>query len=79
MHKIYLVSPSTEVKFKSPCYSLEYIKYYIMDNGYDAEIIDCSNYDSGFEEVITKFKEDEKTYYWFNVLYARPFLVLMTL
>jgi magnesium-protoporphyrin IX monomethyl ester (oxidative) cyclase len=60
MHKIYLVSPSTEVKFKSPCYSLEYIKYYIMDNGYDAEIIDCSNYDSGFEEVITIFKEDEK-------------------
>jgi magnesium-protoporphyrin IX monomethyl ester (oxidative) cyclase len=31
-----------------------------MDNGYDAEIIDCSHYDSGFEEVITKFKEDEK-------------------
>jgi len=60
MHKIYLVSPSTEVIFKSPCYSLEYIKYYIMDNGYDAEIIDCSHYDSGFEEVITIFKEDEK-------------------
>ncbi len=60
MHKIYLVSPSTEVIFKSPCYSLEYIKYYIMDNGYDAEIIECSHYDSGFEEVIAIFKEDEK-------------------
>ena len=31
-----------------------------MDNGYDAEIVDCSYYGSGFEEVITKFKEDEK-------------------
>jgi magnesium-protoporphyrin IX monomethyl ester (oxidative) cyclase len=30
-----------------------------MDNGYDAEIVDCSYYDSGFEDVITKFKEDE--------------------
>ena len=60
MHKIYLVSPSTEVIFKSPCYSLEYIKFYIMDNGYDAEIIDCSHYDSGYEEVVNKFKEGRK-------------------
>jgi len=59
MNKIYLVSPSTR-KYKSPHYSLEYIKFYIMDNGYDAEIVDCSYYGSGFEEVITKFKEDEK-------------------
>ena len=59
MHKIYLVSPSTR-KYKSPHYSIEYIKFYIMDNGYDAEIVDCSYYGSGFEEVITKFKEDEK-------------------
>jgi len=34
MHKIYLVSPATEVIFKSPCNSLEYIKYYIMDSDY---------------------------------------------
>jgi len=59
MNKIYLVSPSTR-KYKSPLYSIEYIKFYLMDNGYDAEIVDCSYYSSGFEEVITKFKEDEK-------------------
>jgi len=60
MHKIYLVSPYTEVKYKSPHYSLEYIKFYLIDNGYDAEIVDCSYYDPGLEEVIAKFKEDEK-------------------
>jgi len=60
MHKIYLVSPYTEVKYYSPSYSLEYIKFYIMDNGYDAEIIDCSHYDSGYEEVVNKFKEGRK-------------------
>jgi radical SAM superfamily enzyme YgiQ (UPF0313 family) len=31
-----------------------------MDNGYDAEIVDCSQYDPGLEEVMAKFKEDEK-------------------
>jgi len=60
MHKIYLVSPYTEVKYRSPHYSLEYIKFYLIDNGYDAEIIDCSYYDPDLEEVIIKFKEDEK-------------------
>jgi len=60
MHKIYLVSPYMEVKYNSVHNSLEYIKFYIMDNGYDAELIDCSHYDPGLEEVITKFKEDEK-------------------
>ena len=60
MHRIYLVSPYTHVKSFSPHYSLEYIKFYLMDHGYDAEIIDCSHYDSGLEGVIAKLMEDEK-------------------
>jgi len=60
MHRIYLVSPYTHVKSVSPHYSLEYIKFYLMDHGYDAEIIDCSHYNSGLEGVIAKLKEDEK-------------------
>ncbi len=60
MYRIYLVSPYTKVKSFSPHYSLEYIRFYLLDHGYDAEIIDCSHYDSGLEGVIAKLKEDEK-------------------
>jgi len=60
MHRIYLVSPYTHVKSVSPHYSLEYIKFYLMDHGYDAEIIDCSHYGPGLEGVIAKLMEDEK-------------------
>jgi len=60
MHRIYLVSPYTHVKSFSPHYSLEYIKFYLMDHGYDAEIIDCSHYGPGLEGVIAKLNEGEK-------------------
>tara|TARA_B100002003_G_scaffold30329_1_gene25320 strand:- start:427 stop:1932 length:1506 start_codon:yes stop_codon:yes gene_type:complete len=60
MYRIYLVSPYTKVKSFSPHYSLEYIRFYLLDHGYDAETIDCSHYDSGLEGVIAKLKEDEK-------------------
>ncbi len=60
MHRIYLVSPYTHVKSFSPHYSLEYIRFYLMDHGYDAEVIDCSHYGPGLEGVIAKLNEGEK-------------------
>ena len=44
MHKIYLVSPYIDQKYTSPHLSLEYIKFYLMDHGYQSEIIDCVYY-----------------------------------
>jgi|ETNmetMinimDraft_20_1059909.scaffolds.fasta_scaffold20168_2 magnesium-protoporphyrin IX monomethyl ester (oxidative) cyclase len=60
MHRIYLVSPYTDKTFNSPHNSLEYIKFYLMDHGYNAEIVDCAYYDPDLEEVVAKFKEDGK-------------------
>jgi len=59
MHKIYLVSPYIEQKYTTPHLSLECIKYYLMDNGYQSEIIDCVYY-KDLDDVISKLSEGEK-------------------
>jgi len=59
MHKIYLVSPYIEQKYTSQQLSLEYIKFYLMDSGYQVEIIDSNHY-KNLEGVISKLNEDEK-------------------
>ena len=59
MHKIYLVSPYIEQKYTYPHLSLEYIKFYLMDFGYEVEIVDCTYYKS-LEDVILKLNEDRK-------------------
>jgi magnesium-protoporphyrin IX monomethyl ester (oxidative) cyclase len=58
MHKIYLVSPYIDHKYTSPHLSLEYIKFYLMDHGYQAEIIDCV-YCKDLDDVISKLNEGE--------------------
>jgi len=58
MHKIYLVSPYIDHKYTTPHLSLEYIKFYLMDHGYQAEIIDCV-YFKDLDDVISKLNEGE--------------------
>jgi len=58
MHKIYLVSPYVDQKFTSLHLSLEYIKFYLMDYSYQAEIIDCVYY-KDLDDVISKLSEGE--------------------
>ena len=58
MHKIYLVSPYIEQKYTAPHLSLEYIKFYLMDYGYQAEIIDCVYY-KDLDDVVSKLNEEE--------------------
>ena len=58
MHKIYLVSPYIEFKYTTPHLSLEYIKFYLMDFGYEVEIVDCTYYKS-LDDVISKLSEGE--------------------
>ncbi|MBI5740386.1 MAG: radical SAM protein [Nitrospirae bacterium] len=60
MNKIYLLSPWVEERYIDPETSLGYIKYYLVDNGYQAEIINCAQYDRDLNEVIAKLKEDER-------------------
>jgi magnesium-protoporphyrin IX monomethyl ester (oxidative) cyclase len=59
MHKIYLVSPYIEQKNTYIHLSLEYIKFYLLDHGYQAEIVDCTYYED-IDDVIFKLSEDEK-------------------
>ncbi len=59
MHKIYLVSPYIEQKYTSQQLSLEYIKFYLLDFGYQVEIIDSNHYQS-LDDVVSKLNEDEK-------------------
>ena len=59
MHKIYLVSPYIEHKYTTPHLSLEYIKFYLMDYGYQSEIIDCVYY-KDLDDVVSKLNEGEK-------------------
>ena len=59
MHKIYLVSPYIEQKYTSQQLSLEYIKFYLMDSGYQVEIIDSNHY-KNLDDVVSKLNEDEK-------------------
>jgi len=59
LNKIYLVSPNTDRDYNDPHTTLEFIRFYLMDSGYNAEIIDCAHYNDD-SEVISKLKEDEK-------------------
>jgi magnesium-protoporphyrin IX monomethyl ester (oxidative) cyclase len=59
MHKIYLVSPYIDQKYATPHLSLEYIKFYLMDHGYQSEIIDCVHY-KDLDDVILKLSEEKK-------------------
>jgi len=59
MHKIYLVSPYIEFKYTTPHLSLEYIKFYLLDHGYQAEIIDCVYY-KDLESVVKKLSDGGK-------------------
>ena len=51
---IYLLSPWCERKYSGPITSLLYLKYYLQDNGIDSEVIDCSQYDKDYNEVMAK-------------------------
>ena len=60
MNKIYLVSPNTDRDYNAPHTTLEYIRFYLMDFGYNAEIIDCAHYGGDDNKVISKLKEEER-------------------
>ncbi len=52
MHNIYLLSPYVERKYEFTQNSLEYLRFYLMDNGYEATMIDCAHYPQDLKEVI---------------------------
>jgi len=60
LNKIYLVSPYTDRDYNTPHTSLEYIRFFLMDSGYNAEIVDCAHYGDDTSKVISKLKEEEK-------------------
>ncbi len=60
MKKIYLLSPWVEEKYNTTQSSLEYIRFYLIDSGYEAEIIDCSKYKRDLNDVIQILIRDEK-------------------
>lgn len=60
MNKIYLLSPWVNEKYEGIINSLEYIKFYLIDSGYQAKIINCANYDRNLNEVISILQEEEK-------------------
>lgn len=60
MHKIYLLAPITEDPLPFPHNNLEYIKYYLIDHGYEPKVIDCNHYKDHLNDVISILKEDEK-------------------
>jgi radical SAM superfamily enzyme YgiQ (UPF0313 family) len=57
MKKIFLLSPFVERKYTFPESSLNYIKFYLEDNGYQASVIDCSIYDEDYDVVIGMLKQ----------------------
>ena len=59
MNKIYLLSPWCEKKYRVTPNSLNYIRFYLLDHGYDSELIDCAHYDRGLNDVISILKEDK--------------------
>jgi len=58
MNKIYLLSPWVAEKYDSPQYSLEYVRFYLSDSGYHAEVINCAEYNRDLKDVISILKED---------------------
>jgi len=59
MNKIYLISPWCEAKYRLTPNSLNYIRFYLLDHGYDSEVIDCAHYDRDLNDVISILKEDK--------------------
>lgn len=60
LNNIYLLSPFVERKYEFTQNSLEYLRFYLMDNGYEATMIDCAHYPKDLEEVITILGKDDK-------------------
>lgn len=56
MRKVYLLQPWYKDKCKIYNFSLAYIKFHLLDHGYDAEIIDCSHYDRELNQVMAMIK-----------------------
>jgi len=60
MNKIYLLSPWIDKEYADQESSLEYIKFYLIDSGYQAKIINCAQYDRDLNNVIKVLKEDKR-------------------
>ncbi len=60
MNKIYLLSPWVNEKYDPIVNSLEYIKFYLIDSGYQAKIINCAEYNRDLNDVISILKGDER-------------------
>lgn len=51
MHKIFLLSPWVDQKYRMAITSLKLIKYYLEDHGYPSEIIDCAHHPRDLKQV----------------------------
>ncbi len=60
MNKIYLLSPWVNERYDPIVNSLEYIKFFLIDSGYQVQIINCAEYDRDLNEVVSILKGDEK-------------------
>ncbi len=60
MNNIYLLSPYYDDQSRFPESSLEYIRFYLTDNGYKVRLIDCADYDSEYDRVMEFLKEDKR-------------------
>ena len=57
MDNIFLLSPWCAKPYLAPLSSLLYLKYFLKDYGYDAEIINCSLYDEKGRRCIINIKK----------------------
>lgn len=60
MNNIFLLSPWCAKPYVAPLSNLLYLKYFLKDHGYDAEIINCSLYDEKAEDVLSTLKGGSK-------------------
>ncbi len=51
MKKVFLLSPYCEDTYKMDNHSLNYIRYFLIDNGYSCEAVDLSDYDHDYKFV----------------------------
>jgi len=58
MNSIFLLSPWSREKYRTPLSSLLYLKYYLQDHGLEARILDCSQYGQDLDEVMDILKGD---------------------
>ncbi|MBF0187806.1 MAG: cobalamin B12-binding domain-containing protein, partial [Magnetococcales bacterium] len=59
MSNIYLLSPYCDTQYKTPPASLNYIRYYLKDNGLESTIYDCAYFDKEYDEIIEILKKGE--------------------